>query len=83
MGEKGNILDSAGLTGVGSGLMSGTDIAGSAGDSTGGHHEGGVTGVVKAAAHHLKTITDSGVQKHGDLGGVMPTPLEEKPPASQ
>lgn len=92
MGEKGNILDTGGLTGIGSGFMSGSEMSGAAGDPTGGHHEGGIGSVMKAAAHHLKTVADGGVEKDVDLGGVekdgglggaLPSPLDEKPSASQ
>ena len=86
MGEKGNMLDTASLTGIGSGLGSANDIVGTAVDkgdtgSSGSHGLGVAHGAAKIAAQHLQ---EQLADEAGQRTAVEELPLgAEKPSDSK
>ena len=86
MGEKGNMLDTASLTDIGSGLSGGDGVAGGLGGDGSGRHETGIVSSVAKAADHVRSMGDpgdAGVSKDAGLAGLLPTGQDEKPPADR
>ena len=82
MGEKGNVLDTASLTGIGSGLGSAGDMVGTSVDqggtgSSGSHGIGVARGAAKIAAQHMREqLADEAGQRSAAEGLPLGT---EKP----
>ena len=86
MGEKGNMLDTAGLTDVGSGLSGGAGLAGGLAGDGSGRSETGVIGSVAKAVDHVRSMgdaSDAGVSKDSGLAGLLPSAQDEKPPTAR
>jgi len=83
MGEKGNIVDTGLVTGIGSGMGSTTDHFGTPGDDTssGTHATGVPGGAAKLAAQQVRDqLTDQAGQRSGVEGIALGTdkPSETK-----
>ncbi len=84
MGEKGNMIDTAGLEGIGSGVVGSGDVSGVGSGGGSGHRTAGMVGsVAKAAAGHVKGVGEDSVDKPTGLAGLLPTAEDEKPPAER
>jgi hypothetical protein len=86
MGEKGNMMDTAGMADVGSGLSGGAGVAGGFGGDGSGRSETGMIGGVAKAVDHVRTMgdaSDAGVSKDDGLAGLLPSAQEEKPPTDR
>ncbi len=85
MGEKGNMIDTAGLADIGAGVSGTGDIATAADQGSGsGHHMAGTAAsVAKATTEHIKAAGDASVSKDTGLAGLLPTAKDEEPPAQR
>ena len=86
MGEKGNMLDTAGLADVGSGLSGGAGVTGGLGGDGSGRHETGIVSSVAKAVDQVRSMGDpgdAGVSKDAGPAGLLSTGQDEKPPADR
>jgi hypothetical protein len=86
MGEKGNMLDTAGLADVGTGLSGGAGVAGGLGGDGSIRHETGIVSSVAKAVDHVRSMGDAGdagISKDAGAAGLLSTGQDEKPPTNR